>query len=93
MGGKDEESCVHCVSNGYCFGLGGNMGLALLWPSGVVTGSNTLYVTFSTMWSSSATSTSNSVSSNSTILIPCCGASFVAVGSLTNARRHSNSVF
>jgi hypothetical protein len=43
------------------------MRLALLWQTGIVTGSNTLYVTFSTTWSSAAASTSISMSSDSAV--------------------------
>jgi hypothetical protein len=69
------------------------MSVALLRPSGVVSGSTNPYVTFFTMWSSAAVSTSISVSSDSTVATPYCGASFVAVGSLTNDRRCSSSAF
>jgi hypothetical protein len=69
------------------------MRLALLWPSGMVSVSTNPYVTFSTMWSSATTSTSIFVSSASAVVTTSYGATFVVVGSLTNARRCSSSAF
>jgi hypothetical protein len=74
-------------------GGGGGMRLALLRPSGMVLVSTNPYVTLSTTWSSATTSTSISVSSVSAVVTTSCGTSFVAIGSLTNARRPSSSAF
>jgi hypothetical protein len=69
------------------------MRFARLRPSGVVTGSNNLYVAFSTTWSRAAASTSISVSSDSAVGTPYCGASFAILDSLSNERRRSSSTF
>jgi hypothetical protein len=93
MGGNDKESCVSSMFSGCCVGGGGGMRFARLRPSGVVTGSNNLYVAFSTTWSRAAASTSISVSSDSAVGTPYCGASFAILDSLSNERRRSSSTF
>jgi hypothetical protein len=84
MGGNDKESCVSSIFSGCFIGGGGSMRFSHLRPSGEVTGSNNPYVAFSTTWSRAATSTSISVSSDSAVGTPCCGASFAVLDSLSN---------
>jgi hypothetical protein len=87
MGRNDKESCVSFMFSGCCVGGGGGMRFARLRPSGMVTGSNNLYVAFSMTWSRAAASTSILVSSDSVVGTPCCAASFAILHSLSNKRR------